>query len=221
VGMLLGACATTRIVPVPAAGVALDAAQRSASREGDGVQVVVRPSAWQGSPSYLADYVTPFHFLVVDGSALPLRYDYADLKLFDEARFQYTALPPADVARILGAVYGVGSGPAVVVAAAGAVPASLHSRRAPLFWDPWWTFPAYPYPPPPRYDDVFARALPVGTLEPGARVEGFVYFPRLRREAQRLTLEFHHRLGDAPRVLTLPFAVERAAGAPDQRPAAG
>jgi len=40
------------------------------------------------------------------------------------------------------------------------------------------------------------------------------YFPRLRREASRLSFEFHYRLGGAPRVLTtLPFAIERAEGA--------
>jgi hypothetical protein len=49
----------------------------------------------------------------------------------------------------------------------------------------------------------------MGTLQPGARLEGFVYFPRLRGAVRGLTLEFHHRLGEFPRVLTLPFEVER------------
>jgi hypothetical protein len=57
--------------------------------------------------------------------------------------------------------------------------------------------------------DVYARALPMGMLQPGARLEGFVYFPRLRDAARGLRLEFHHHLGDLPRVLTLPFQVER------------
>jgi hypothetical protein len=91
----------------------------------------------------------------------------------------------------------------------------LHWHRGPYFWDPWWWGPP-PYPyywPPPRYDDVLAQALPVGSLAAGARIEGFVYFPRLRADARRLSFEFHHRLGDAPRLLTLPLAVERAARA--------
>ena len=45
----------------------------------------------------------------------------------------------------------------------------------------------------------------MGTLQPSARIEGFVYFPRLRANTRRLTLEFHHRLGEKPRVLTLRF----------------
>ncbi len=216
VALLLAGCAAgPRVVPVPAAGVVLDPGQRSATAQADGVQVVVRPSAWRGSPPYLSSYVTPFHLLIVNGTTLTLRYDYADLKLFDEARFQYTALPPADVARILRAVGGTSPAAPVALAAAGLSSAPLHWRR-PFSWDPWWWGnPSYPYAwPPPRHDDIFIQALPVGALDPGARTEGFVYFPRLRPDARRLTLEFHHRLGDAPRVLTLPFAVERVSGEP-------
>jgi hypothetical protein len=51
----------------------------------------------------------------------------------------------------------------------------------------------------------------MGTLQPGARLEGFVYFPPLRGAARGLRLEFHHHLGELPRVLTLPFEVERDA----------
>ena len=57
--------------------------------------------------------------------------------------------------------------------------------------------------------DVYLRALPMGGLEPEARLEGFVYFPRLRGAARQLSMEFHHRLGEAPRVLTLTFEVQR------------
>lgn len=200
------------VVPVAGSGVALDPGQRSATAQGEGVQVVVRPSAWQGSPASLPEYVTPFHLLVVNGSALPLRYDYGDLRLFDEARFQYTAMPPAEVRRLLRWGYEPG---AAVVRVGGSVGVGLHWRRGPYYWDPWWWGPPYYpyyYPPPPRSDDVVIQALPVGVLQPGARSEGFVYFPRLRPDVQRLTFEFHHRLGDAPRVLTFPFAVQRAAG---------
>jgi hypothetical protein len=210
---LLTACAATRVVPVPAAGVRLDPGEQSATVEAEGVQVIARPSAWRGAPSSLPDYVTPFFLGIANGSPLPLHYDYADLRLFDEARFQYTALPPADVVRILRAAGAAATPPPVAVAATGTA-APLHWRRSYL-WDPWWWGPPfYPYYPPPRYDDVLVRALPVGTLDAGARTEGFVYFPRLRPDARRLVLEVHYRLGEAPRVLALPFAVERVSGTP-------
>lgn len=208
-GIVVG-CATTRVVPIPASGVTLDAARGSATAEAQGVQVVVRPSAWSGNPSYLPRYVTPFHLLVTNGSPLPLSYGYADLQLFDEARFQYTALPPADVERILRSADAGG----FVVAASAELGSRPILRRRFLhdpFWDPWWWGPPYyPYYALPRLEEVFLQALPVGTLQAGARTQGFVYFPRLRPGVSHLTFEFHHRLGDAPRVLTLPFGVERA-----------
>ena len=104
----------------------------------------------------------------------------------------------------------------VVVATAEVTPSPLLSRRwvHDPFWDWWWwhrpyAYP-YPYAPPlPRLDDVYLQALPVGAVQAGARVQGFAYLPRLRPDASRLTFEFHHRLGEASRVLSVPFGVER------------
>jgi hypothetical protein len=206
--LLAGCAAAPQVVPVPATGIAVEAGQ-SALASPDGVQLVVRPSAWDGSPSSLPSYVTPFQVLLVNGSAFPVQYDYGDLRLYDEARYQYTAMPPADVARI----FRWSDSPPAGVLVAGAGAGTSHPFRplGPLFWDPWWDpwwwGPRY-YPP--RLDDVLTRALPVGILHPGARTEGFVYFPRLRRDANGLTLEFHYRQGDAERTLTLPFAIQRA-----------
>ena len=208
--VLAGCAASSRVVPVAGPGVTVPA-DGTAVTAADGVELTVRVSAWDGTPGYLPGYVTPFHCLLVNGTTLPLSYDYADLRLFDEARFQYTALPPADVGRLLR----WGAEPAPVQVAS--VSASYWRRRSlfwsPWWWDPWWGAPGYYYAPS-RLDDVLSQALPVGALQPGARTQGFVYFPRLRQEATRLTFEFHHRLGDAPHVLTLPFAVERTAGGP-------
>jgi hypothetical protein len=51
--------------------------------------------------------------------------------------------------------------------------------------------------------------LPMATLQPSAWIEGFVYFPRLRATTRTFSLQFHHRLGEMPRILTLSFAFER------------
>ncbi|MGH7263244.1 MAG: hypothetical protein ACREMB_00105 [Candidatus Rokuibacteriota bacterium] len=217
VGLALAGCATTRVVPVAAPGVAVDPEAGSSATAADGVQLVIRPSAWHGRPSSLPTYVTPFHVRIVNGSPQLIRYDYPDLRLYDDARFQYTALPPAEVARMIQWA----EGPRGVVVASASLRTVPRHRRHALFWDPWWGpwgawgpwGPWGPYwgpPPPPRVDDVFLQALPVADLHAGAQTHGFVYFPRLRREAHRLTFEFHYRLGETPRVLTVPFAVERA-----------
>lgn len=209
---LLAGCASVKVVPVPAGHVVVDAKSGSVTAAAEGVSITVRPSAWRSSPFYLEDYVTPFHLTLRNDTPRPVRLGYDDLRLFDQNRVQRTALPPADVAAIIrGSRYGAAVD---LAAAAGAGEARLafHHRPFfhpffydPFFYDPWWYAP-----PPPRLDDIFTEAFPAGAVQPGARVQGFVYFPRLGREAQRLTLEVHYRLGDAARVLALPFVVQRA-----------
>src|SRR5262249_58290098 len=96
------------------------------------------------------------------GPHLRLQYDSVALRLFDEARFQYTALPPAEVGRLLR--WG-GRDPDVRLAAAGSL--APINRWRPVLWDPWWWGPPY-YPGylPPRLDDVLGQALPVGPVQP-------------------------------------------------------
>jgi hypothetical protein len=205
---LAAGCGGPRIVPVPAADVqVLDGTTVVAA---GGVELAVRPSSWRGSPYDLPSVVTPFWVRVTNGAAVPLSYDYPGFRLFDDARFQYTALPPVEVERIMRSRV---EGAAPRVATVGPLPLRHRFFRDP-FWDPWWWGGYYDpwYYAPPRLDDIYLRALPVGVVQPGARVEGFVYFPRLRPDATRLTLEFHHWLGAEARALVLPFGIERSEG---------
>jgi hypothetical protein len=211
--LALAGCAGPRIVPVAGPEARVDAARGAIAIAAAGVELSVRASAWHGTPWDLADYVTPFLVRLTNEASEPVAYEHAGFRLFDEARFQYTALPPADVEHILRA-----RGGGVFRLAAASPPPGLRRPRVPdPFWD-WWWWDRYGWPwsapPPARLEEVYLRALPVGALQPGARVEGFVYFPRLRREARQLRFEFHHRVGAARRVLTLPFAVERGEAAP-------
>ena len=207
---LAAGCAAPRIVPVPAAGVQIDAESGVARVEHDGLELTVQPSAWRGSPWDLRDYITPFLITLSNGAAIPVEFDYIGFRLFDDARFQYTALPPVEVERILR--WRAGDG--VRLAATGSPPPVMRRHIIPgpadWWWDRygWYGWPWY-YPGYSPAGDVYLRALPMGTLEPGARLEGFVYFPRLRAAARQFSMEFHHRLGDSPRVLTLTFEVDR------------
>jgi hypothetical protein len=213
--LLLAGCTTTRIVPVPEPGVAIDAAQTTASVAADNVELAVRASAWRGNPWDLDHYVAPFLVSLTNGTPSLLQYDYGSFRAFDDQRFQYTALPPAEVERIFRARAAVPER----LAATGAPPIL---RRRPAVADPYWYpwdwswyggygWPWY-YSVPPALDDIYLRALPVGPLLPGARLEGFVYFPRLRADARGLRLEFHHQVGDQPRVLALSFVIDREKG---------
>jgi hypothetical protein len=210
--MIAAGCASPRIVPVPATGVRIDTAEGIASVAGDGVELTVQPSAWRGSPSDLTDFVTPFLVNLANDAAVAVDYDYVSFRLFDDARFQYTALPPIEVERIL---RGRAQGD-VRLAALSSPPPVIHRQVVPDVPVGWWGgygwwWPGWPwyYPRYPVLSDIYIHALPMGALQPAARLEGFIYFPRLRPEARALTLEFHHRVGELSRVLTLPFQIER------------
>ena len=210
---VLGGCAAPRIVPVPAAGVDVDHIQGAARVAEEGVELIVQPSAWRGSPWDLPDYITPFLVSLSNAAGEPVEYDYTDVRLFDDERFQYTALPPTEVERILR----WRAGDVIRLAATGSPPPVIHRRVLPDPSDWWWDRYGWGSPwyyPAPIVTEVYVRALPMGALQPGARLEGFVYFPRLRGAARHLALEFHHRLGERPRVLALPFEVERDATKP-------
>ena len=209
---LAAGCAAPRIIPMQVEGVRIDAAQGVASVTGDGVELTVQPSAWRGSPLDLPDVVTPFLVNLANDAAVPVDYDYVSFRLFDDARFQYTALPPIEVERILRS-RAQGD---VRLAALSSPPPVLHRQVVPDVPVGWWGYgwgwwPGWPwyYPRYPYLGDIYLHALAMGPLQPAARLEGFVYFPRLRAEARALTLEFHLRLGDLSRVLTLPFEIER------------
>lgn len=209
---LLAGCAGARIVPLPAGDARVDPAAGTTTIATGEVELVVQVSAWRGNPSDLPGYVTPFLVRLANGAAAPMTYDYLSFRLRDDHRFQYTALAPADVERIFRArTHGA------VQLAASSPPPVLRRRIGPdPFWDYWW-WDRYGWPwyhPPPRLEDIYLRALPMGDLQPGARLEGFVYFPRLRPEARQLAFEFHYRLGDAALILTLPFGVERGEARP-------
>jgi hypothetical protein len=211
--LLVAGCSAPRIVPVPAAGVEIDVGQgSSATVAAEDVRLTVQPSAWRGSPWDLRDCVTPFLVSLWNGIARPLEYDYTGFRLFDDSRFQYIALPPTEVERILR----WRAGDEERLAAAGPPP-PIRRRRvvSDAFgwwgWDPWgwYSWPGYYYPGPPPLGDVYLQALPMATLQPSAWIEGFVYFPRLRATTRTFSLQFHHRLGEMPRILTLSFAFER------------
>ena len=51
----------------------------------------------------------------------------------------------------------------------------------------------------------------MATLKPGAWIDGFVYFSRLRAATRTFSLQFHDRL-EMPGVLTGSFAVEQTEG---------
>ena len=83
----LAGCATAPFV-VPAGGA--DHAMATAG----GATLTVFPSAWEGDPDDLADYVTPVLVEIRNDGPQEVRVSYFDFALTDQSGFRYAALNP-------------------------------------------------------------------------------------------------------------------------------
>ncbi len=185
----LPACAGPRL---EVAGVP---SQPSVSLTEAGIRLTILPHAWNGSPIDLSQYYTPVQVVIENNRADEIQVRYRDFLAVDDARNQYRAVEPAEVAR------------------------ALSASRAPLrprlyaFSDPWWPYPypywgpyaypfyspiyPYPYLPDSPYGfprglayDILTRGLREGPILPGARVSGFLYLELMGQSAQFLTLSW-------------------------------
>lgn len=214
------ASSSRNLIPLSDNG-STDPKLQSSFKSEDGVKVVVRASAWSGSPDNIERYVTPFHLEIQNSSDKTLDFDYDDLALFDENRTQYNALPPQTVADVLQSGFRGGYGyrsfyPSFSL---GIGSGFFFGRRA-FFspfgfgrygFSPFWYPPAYSYRPPDT-EDIFTQALIPGSVQPNAKLEGFVYFKMVPDEVERVTLEVGYEVqGEQERHrLSFPFAVQKS-----------
>lgn len=216
--ILLSGCATRTLVPLPD-GAKVDVERRSATQTSANVTVTVVGSAWKGEPVWLNEYVTPVYAVVENRGSSPIRFGYSDLVIFDERRVQYPALAPETVAvRVQSTArhYEAVPPPSLFISNHFVMwHAALHRPFRPWWYDPFWPWPYHPWPyhpyryAPPRVSDIYAEALPVGSVWPHARVQGFIYFTRLPATAQRVTISIgYEESGEGRREVTFPFAVQ-------------
>ena len=220
--LIIGCAAPSRdIVPLPSNG-SVDPQLRTSSKSENGVKVTVRTSAWGRSPSSLKNYVTPFYVEIQNNTNGILTFGYDDLVLFTENRTQYNVLPPAIVADILKAKYQSGYAyypyPSISLGTA----FFFGGHHYYPYYYPWrpyygpfgfydyYGYYGYPYYYPYRSvdtEDIFTEALIPGSVHPNAKLEGFVFFKKIPKEAQRVTFEVGYTVqGEEGRhTLSFPF----------------
>jgi hypothetical protein len=159
------------------------------------VQVVARTQAWHFDPPDLETKATPIQLELTNNSdrSIVVRYDH--IALTDAAGHRIDAIPPYNV-------QGTVSVPVTVQQPyyfTGAYTYAPYAYRySPAYlrygggfaYDPQWYQPyvtvytdvALPTP------EMLQRALNEGAIEPGGAAGGFVYFKRIRRGEQILTL---------------------------------
>ncbi|MFZ1059566.1 MAG: hypothetical protein WAP47_10280, partial [Candidatus Rokuibacteriota bacterium] len=214
----LSACATARTLIPLEDGASVNIEQRSATRTVDNAVVTVTASASKGRPPWLGEVVTPVYAVVENRGASPIEFDYRDLVIFDERHAQYPALAPeavADRIRSVGHYYAPPPPP----------PPLFRGRPFWPWWsDPWAYGPSWSWYDPwasdrysyarPNVSDIYAEALLVGRIRPRARAQGFIYFPRLPAEVQRVTISIgYKRSGETiSREAVFPFLLHGEVG---------
>ena len=188
----LAACASRQLVPAPGAQL-MPGRNDTAAAQSDGVRTTVQSQAWSGSPTTLPQQITPLKVTVVNEGTRPVRINYDDFTLTGSSGFTYSALPPYEIT-------GSAREPVSVprFAYSGFYVAPFYRRYYPgvPVWASPWRYNRYYYsrvwaewPVQLPTRDMRDKAIPAGVLQPGGRVSGFLYFPKLPRETTSVTFK--------------------------------
>ena len=205
VALLLEGCATRQLVPVLDSG-KVDIDRRSVTQTDGDVTVTFAGSAWNSEPIWMEEVVTPLYAVIENHGATPISFGYSDLLIFDEQRVQYPALSPETVAarvQALGQHYVAPPSPPLLIWGR---PSFWYS---PFWYDPWP--PSYTYPRV-NVSGVYAKALPVGSVRPQSRVQGFIYFAPLPTTVERITVSLSYERSGEPikHERTFPFVIQKS-----------
>lgn len=180
------------------------------------VNFTIRPNYWFGSPKNIRKYALPVYISVQNGTDKPIIIQREDIILLDDARNQYNALSPDDVANILlssersgyARIYpsisiGIGGG----YYNQGYYYHGYHHR--PYYWNSWfYDYPFYDYPRAyyrPDYKDIYTEALQPGKIMPDAKLSGFVYFKKLPDITEEIILQISYSSEETNETHSLDF----------------
>jgi hypothetical protein len=163
------------------------------------VRVVLQTTHWPG-PTAIQQEITPVRVLITNQGKDPIAIRYQDFALYTPSGERLGAIPPFEVS---GSVQQpITAGPAVMSPTFSWTGFSVAPAYAPIYptltpwgsgfaWDPWYyrNYSSYWVNVPLPSPDMLAAALPEGVLQPGGRLDGWLYFPGIPRSADTVT--FH------------------------------
>lgn len=216
-----GCVSTTTLQPLPSTPTTRAGAPLA---EDAGVRLVADGNAWKGIPSTLGRLVTPVELRLENQGERPLRIALEDFTLVGTSRFEYAALTPTQLSREDPSGVG-GSGleenPPVAAPFVGGRVLGPGFAWGTGFYGPGWMGPfadpfygpyasSYAFEPLPT-EDMMKSALPEGTLPPGGKLTGFLYFQNVGEREGQVTLRARlvdARTGEQFGALTIPFEVK-------------
>jgi hypothetical protein len=164
------------------AGAAAGGGPAAASvQELPGLRISVTAGGWQGRPRTLPERVLPFLVTLRNTGAQPVTISRGDFLLLDEANRQYQPLAPAEVVSLLGGASssGVSVSPSIGIGGSTGGGGTIFGGGLGISLGGGYASDAR---------DVIPRALPEGPVQPGAEVQGFLYFPHPAAPYEELRL---------------------------------
>ena len=180
-----------------------------------GIRVTVIPDQWSGSPADLDKLATPLRVTIENGSNQPLRIRYSEFRLIGPRSFTSAVIPPY---KMEGTVIKPVLLPRTYVYARG-FELAPHFRfgaedtsrpRHPWNYDeytPKYNLWAAPLPT----EDMLAKGMPEGVLEPEGHLSGFLYFEKMPENLERIAFEtdlVNARTGATLGTVRIPFVVK-------------
>jgi len=134
--------------------------------ETDSITVIAANSFWNQAPSNVTDQFLPFQIIIQNNTAAPLKVTPQDITLQDHLKNQYDVVP---IEMIIGFYK-----PSELVITS-AMPNPQEQENA---WNQWQEI----------QQNLTSDSFHFGTIQPGARKQGFVFFHRLPSSEKTCTL---------------------------------
>lgn len=216
----IGLAGCSHLNPAPSAN---ETPGGGAVARANGVQMTARAGAWDGKPGDLQKKLTPMLVTIENNGSVPIRVRYSELMLATPKGMFYKALPPFQIdGSVLQLSSDMRPGASIVpvyppnlfdyaphvaryIANAEAAPGPFETDKP--YWERYAKVMTKVDLPT---EDMLRRALPEGVLRPGGRVQGFVYFPGVGDDIERVSLRadlMNANTGAMVTTLAIPFSV--------------
>ncbi|MBW2451066.1 MAG: hypothetical protein JRF07_01795 [Deltaproteobacteria bacterium] len=199
--LLLSAC-SVKIVPMPTATATVNPADNSISEEHNNVQVTVRLEELSVSPYMLVDNIASFYLEIHNRSSEPVDIPHEAFLLVDNASRQYRTITPERVREIVSkdTVYLIPYpyvGYYYLEDQMTVAQTDTFSSSLPFYAE---------YHP----QDIFTQALPEGSVLPGSKVAGLLYFLTDLERVNQFEVRLYPTVDmtESP-LYRFPFAVEK------------
>lgn len=195
--LLVQACGAARLRALPHQAAQSDQGQHAITTRLDDATVTVEVEAWRHRPRRLADDYLPFRVEIVNLSRAPVMLQPAEARLLDDHTRVDRPLHPEEVVSLLLEGWGLPAlVPSIGFEATGPEPTIFGLELG------------FHFNRDRDLRDIRRLAFPPEAIPPGGHAEGFIYFPKPRRDARRLTLLLSLDAPSGQHQLPFSFAID-------------